>query len=134
MGAHTDYGIVTVLWTDDVAPAPGALLVNLGDLLARWTGDRWMSTPHRVVPPTDANGRPVRRRSAALFHDGDADALVTTLPGCLDPGFAIGHPPITVGEHIREKLAGSRGGLLNTNAYREAARLGTGRTARSIAR
>ena len=90
MGAHTDYGIVTLLWADpvpglqildgdgdwcDVQPAPGALLVNLGDLLARWTNDRWMSTMHRVVPPTDADGRLMRRRSAAFFHDGNADAL-----------------------------------------------------------
>ncbi len=72
MGAHTDYGIVTVLWADpdirglqildeegawhDVIPSPGALLVNLGDLLARWTNDRWISTLHRVLPPTDENG------------------------------------------------------------------------------
>lgn len=66
MGEHTDYGIVTVLWADqvkglqvldhhgmwhDVAPEDGALLINLGDLMARWTNERWMSTLHRVKPP-----------------------------------------------------------------------------------
>ena len=67
MGAHTDYGVVTVLWADRTrraadpraptasgtarCPTPGALLVNLGDLTAEWTNDRWRSTLHRVVPP-----------------------------------------------------------------------------------
>jgi isopenicillin N synthase-like dioxygenase len=89
MGAHTDSGIVTVLWADpilglqildsdgvwhDVVPAPGALLVNLADLLAGWTNDRWISTVHRVLPPTDGDGRLVRRRSAAFFHHGNANA------------------------------------------------------------
>jgi len=134
MGEHTDFGIVTVLWVDrvaglqvldadghwhDVVPAPGALLVNLGDLTARLTGDRWRSTLHRVAPPV-VDGRIRRRRSAAFFHDGNADAVVATLPDL--PG-ADPYPPITVGEHIAAKLAGSRQGRANTSADREAARV-----------
>lgn len=141
MGAHTDYGIVTLLWADavpglqildadgewcDVQPAPGALLVNLGDLLARWTNDRWTSTMHRVVPPTDADGRLVRRRSAAFFHDGNADALITTLAPCLDADGGTPYEPVTVAEHLAQKLGGSRGLELNEHAEREAARIGTG--------
>lgn len=139
MGAHTDYGIVTLLWADpvsglqildgdwcDVQPAPGALLVNLGDLLARWTNDRWTSTMHRVVPPTDARGRLIRRRSAAFFHDGNADALITTLEPCLDADGATPYAPVTVAEHLAQKLGGSRGLELNDHADREAARIGTG--------
>ncbi len=134
MGEHTDYGIVTVLWADriaglqvlgpddamwhDVLPAEGALLVNLGDLTARMTGDRWLSTLHRVKPPIE-HGRIRRRRSAAFFHDGDLDAVVETLP--LDG--AHPYPPITVREHLAAKLAGSRGGTLNAAADREAARV-----------
>jgi isopenicillin N synthase-like dioxygenase len=134
MGEHTDYGIVTVLWADriaglqvlgpddgcwhDVLPDDGALLVNLGDLTARLTGDRWRSTLHRVKPPIEA-GRVRRRRSAAFFHDGDPDAVVGTLP--LDG--ARPYPPITVREHLAAKLAGSRGGTLNEAADREAARV-----------
>ncbi|WP_211190640.1 isopenicillin N synthase family oxygenase [Actinomycetospora sp. TBRC 11914] len=134
MGEHTDYGIVTVLWADrvaglqvlgpddaewhDVLPAPGALLVNLGDLTARLTGDRWRSTLHRVKPPVE-DGRIRRRRSAAFFHDGDLDAVVETLPL---PG-ASPYPPTTVREHLAAKLAGSRGGTLNAAADREAARV-----------
>ncbi|WP_127783733.1 2-oxoglutarate and iron-dependent oxygenase domain-containing protein [Rhodococcus sp. X156] len=135
MGAHTDYGIVTVLWADrvaglqvlghdgswnDVMPAEGALLINLGDLMARWTNDRWMSTVHRVKPPI-VDGTIRQRRSAAFFHDGNVDAVIDTLPTCVGDGSA--YPPITVGEHIQAKLAGSRAGVANTAADREAARV-----------
>lgn len=137
MGEHTDYGIVTVLWADqvrglqvlgrdggwhDVSPADGALLINLGDLMARWTNERWMSTLHRVKPPI-VGGRIERRRSAAYFHDGDVDAVIETLPTCLDADGTSAYAPITVGEHIRAKLAGSRAGVANTEAEREAARV-----------
>ena len=137
MGEHTDYGIVTVLWADrvaglqvlgddrawhDVMPEPGALLVNLGDLTARWTNERWASTLHRVKPPV-VDGRIARRRSAAFFHDGDLDALIETIPTCLAPGETPTYPPITVGAHLAAKLAGSRAGVRNVAAEREAARV-----------
>jgi isopenicillin N synthase-like dioxygenase len=137
MGAHTDYGIVTILWADPVpglqvldgdgvwhpvAPAPGALLVNLGDLLARWTNDRWTSTMHRVVPPTGPDGRSMRRRSAAFFHDGNADAVISTLAPCRSVD-RPGYDDVTVAEHLAQKLAGSRGLELNDQAAREAARI-----------
>jgi isopenicillin N synthase-like dioxygenase len=137
MGEHTDYGIVTVLWADrvaglqvlgsdrawhDVMPDPGALLVNLGDLTARWTNERWLSTLHRVKPPV-VDGRIERRRSAAFFHDGDLDALIETIPTCLSPGEAPAYAPITVGGHLAAKLAGSRAGVRNEAAEREAARV-----------
>ena len=137
MGEHTDYGIVTVLWADrvaglqvlgddrawhDVMPEPGALLVNLGDLTARWTNERWLSTLHRVKPPV-VDGRIERRRSAAFFHDGDLDALIETIPTCVAPGETPTYPPITVGAHLAAKLAGSRAGVRNVAAEREAARV-----------
>src|SRR4051794_5214332 len=137
MGEHTDYGIVTVLWADqvaglqvvggdgawhDVAPADGALLVNLGDLTARWTNDRWRSTLHRVKPPI-VDGTIQRRCSAAFFHDGDVDALITTLATCLAEGEESRFAPITVGEHVAAKLAGSRAGVRNTAAADDAARV-----------
>jgi isopenicillin N synthase-like dioxygenase len=138
MGPHTDYGIVTVLWADpvipglqvldtngiwhDVVPASGALLVNLGDAVARWTNDRWISTMHRVLAPVDADGHVVHRRSAAYFHHGNADAVIACLPGC-ENGQEARYEPITVAEHLAAKLGGSRGGELNPSADREAARL-----------
>jgi isopenicillin N synthase-like dioxygenase len=138
MGAHTDYGIVTVLWADpilglqvldsdgvwhDVVPAEGALLVNLGDLLARWTNDRWISTLHRVLPPTDGEGRLVRRRSAAYFHDGNADAVISCLPGCATEESPPLYESVTVADHLAAKLNGSRGLVANPGAEREGARL-----------
>jgi isopenicillin N synthase-like dioxygenase len=137
MGEHTDFGIVTVLWADqvrglqvlgadgswnDVNPADGALLVNLGDLTARWTNERWLSTLHRVKPPI-VDGTIQRRRSAAYFHDGNADALISTLPSCVEPGRPDLYTPVTVREHITAKLAGSRSGRINTAAPRDAARV-----------
>jgi isopenicillin N synthase-like dioxygenase len=138
MGEHTDYGIVTVLWADDapglqvlgqdaawhdVSPLPGALLVNLGDLTNRWTNERWRSTLHRVKPPV-VDGTIRRRRSAAFFHDGNIDAVIETLPSCIDDDHPQLYGPITVGQHIQAKLAGSRGLKLNEQGTeREAARV-----------
>lgn len=137
MGEHTDFGIVTVLWADqvaglqvlgtdnvwhDVAPRDGALLVNLGDLTARLTNDRWMSTLHRVKPPV-VDGAIVRRRSAAFFHDGNVDALISTLPTHLDADHGLAYQPVLVRDHIAAKLAGSRQGKANVGAVREAARV-----------
>lgn len=139
MGAHTDYGIVTVLWADrvpgleihgadgrwhPVMPAGGALLVNLGDAIARWTNEEWISTLHRVAAPR-IGGVTVPRRSAAYFHDGNVDALIECLPSCVSAGNPARYEPATVGEHLAAKLAGSRGGQLNPYATREAARLRT---------
>ena len=137
MSEHTDFGIVTVLWADqvkglqvlgtdgswnDVSPADDALLINLGDLTARWTNERWMSTLHRVKPPI-VDGTINRRRSAAYFHDGNSDALISPIPSTVDSGTAPLYEPITVSAHIRAKLAGSRAGTPNTAATREAARV-----------
>ncbi|WP_059008169.1 isopenicillin N synthase family dioxygenase [Streptomyces specialis] len=136
MGAHTDFGILTVLWADqvpglqvlgsdqrwhDVQPADGALLINLGDAMARWTNDRWMSTLHRVNPPI-VNGRVLRRRSAAFFFDGNHDAVIEALPGCFEPGQEL-YPPITVAENISAKVAGLKTGRAPAGAAREAARV-----------
>lgn len=138
MGAHTDYGIVTVLWADpvpgleilgndgtwvSVVPGPGALLINLGDLLARWSNDRWLSTMHRVVPPRDEHGRLIRRRSAAMFHDGNADAVISTLEPCRAADGTSTYDDVTVAEHLAQKLGGSRGLELNDHAAREASRI-----------
>ena len=136
MGAHTDFGILTILWADqvpglqvlgsdglwhDVQPADGALLVNLGDAMARWTNDRWMSTVHRVDPPI-VDGQIIRRRSAAFFFDGNHDAVIETLPGCESNGEAT-YSPITVAENIAAKVAGLRTGIAPNGELREAARV-----------
>lgn len=136
MSEHTDFGLVTVLWADqvaglqvlgtdglwhDVQPEDGALLVNLGDLTARLTNDRWMSTLHRVKPPV-IDGTTRRRRSAAFFHDGNIEATIATLPKFVGVD-GDAYEPVTVGDHIAAKLAGSRQGTKNGKAQREAARV-----------
>jgi isopenicillin N synthase-like dioxygenase len=128
---------VTVLWAEQVPgleihgtdgnwhpvmPADGALLVNLGDALARWTNEEWISTLHRVAAPRE-NGVLVPRRSAAYFHDGNVDAVIECLPSCVSEDNPARYEPVTVGEHLAAKLAGSRGGQLNPDAAREVARL-----------
>ena len=129
---------MTLLWADDVkglqvlcddgswndvSPLPGALLVNLGDLTARWTNEQWKSTLHRVKPPV-INGSIKRRRSAAFFFDGNVDAVISTLPGCVEPGSTELYAPITVGDHIAAKLRGSRDLTKNSDdTEREAQRV-----------
>jgi isopenicillin N synthase-like dioxygenase len=123
MGAHTDYGIVTVLYADrvpgleildpdhtwqPVVAKPEALLVNLGDLLAEWSNDRWKSTLHRVVPPPRGESGPALRRSVAFFCDGNYDALIECLPTCTDENNPPKYAPVVAGEHIRAKVLGPR--------------------------
>jgi isopenicillin N synthase-like dioxygenase len=129
MGAHTDYGIVTVLYADAVpgleivgpdggwhrvVPVEGAFLVNLGDLLAQWTNDRWRSTLHRVSPPPGDDRSPALRRSAAFFHDGNYDALVEVLETCCSPENPARYEPILAGDHLMAKLTAPRNQVAST--------------------
>jgi len=130
MGPHTDYGVVTVLYADDapgleictpegewraLRPEPGALIVNLGDLTARWTNDRWRSTLHRVaLPPADLAGR-AKRRSAAFFLDANYDARIECIPTCVPVGEAPRYPVVIAGEHLIAKLLGPRAGILRAS-------------------
>ncbi len=119
-GAHTDYGTLTILRQDDApgglevltldgrwAPvpfSPGTYVVNIGDLMARWTNDRWRSTLHRVVlPPPDAQGS-TERFSLPFFHNANWDAAVECLPTCLAPGDEPRYPPVRAGSHLMAKF------------------------------
>jgi isopenicillin N synthase-like dioxygenase len=119
MGEHTDFGVVTVLWADqvkglqvlggdglwhDAAPADDALLVNLGDVMGRWTNDQWMSTLHRVKPPI-VDGRIERRRSAAYFFSASPQTVIAPIPELLADDEQPLYEPITVTEHTQAKLA-----------------------------
>jgi len=112
--AHTDYGCVTLLWQDPVGglevrntagqwiaapPVPGTFVVNLGDFMARWTNDRFASTPHRVVNRSGAE-----RYSIPVFFDPDADTVVECLPSCQGPGNPPRYPPTTCGEYIKGRF------------------------------
>ncbi|WP_374441308.1 isopenicillin N synthase family dioxygenase [Stella sp.] len=119
-GAHTDYGSLTILHAEDrpgglqvrctdgswidVRPRPESFVVNIGDLMAMWTNDRWVSTLHRVGNPARADAAASRRISLVFFHQPNYDAVIECLPSCLAPGAAPRHPPITSGAHRLLKL------------------------------
>jgi isopenicillin N synthase-like dioxygenase len=117
-GAHTDYGNLTLLATDDVGglevrtragqwiEAPvvaGAFIVNIGDCLMRWTNDVYVSTPHRVV-----NRSARERYSIAFFYDPNPDALVETIPNCVREGEAVRYPPILAADYLTMRLDASK--------------------------
>jgi isopenicillin N synthase-like dioxygenase len=119
-GAHSDYGSLTILLSESapggleicspegewvaVPIVPGAFVVNLGDLMARWTNDRWVSTLHRVVnPPPDQAGS-TRRQSIAFFHQPNWEAEISCIPTCLAPGEKAKYAPVLSGEHLMEKF------------------------------
>jgi polar amino acid transport system ATP-binding protein len=93
VGEHTDYGLLTLLWQDDVGglqlrdgerwidapPLPGSFVCNVGDMLDRMTGGRWRSVPHRVT--LNSSGRD--RLSIPLFFDPDFDTRIVPVPGAL---------------------------------------------------
>ncbi len=111
-GAHTDFGALTLLLQDQAgglqvqgkaggwlhaSPIPGTYVVNLGDMISRWTNNRYRSTLHRVV---NASGR--ERYSVPFFFDGPIDHLVECLPSCLAPGETAKYAAVTVEGHLRE--------------------------------
>ena len=115
-GAHTDFTTLTILRPDaapgglqvmtkagDWAPVkapPGTFVVNIGDLMARWTNDRWVSTLHRVVnPPPDAR-LGSERLSVGFLHETNYDTLVECLPSCQSPENPPKYPPVLAGEHL----------------------------------
>jgi isopenicillin N synthase-like dioxygenase len=122
--AHTDYGTVTILkpgdtvgglqvadrdgnW-HDVPMIPGSFVINQGDLMARWTNDRWLSTLHRVAnPPEEAKGGS-RRLSIVFFHHPNYDAIVSCLPTCVDHGVAPRYESITVSDYYSMKKSQQR--------------------------
>ncbi len=123
MGAHSDYGSVTMLLADsvpglqirddagtwhDVLPPEGGFLVNIGDLLAEWSNDRWRSTMHRVVPPPHEGDGSARRRSIAFFQQPNWNAIIEVLPTCIAPGESPRYKPVQSGEHLLAKLMGPR--------------------------
>jgi isopenicillin N synthase-like dioxygenase len=109
-GAHRDYGCLTIIrsdaggleaqtrsgeWLAVAAPDDG-FVVNIGDLMQRWTGDRWVSTLHRVV---GAEGASPRRQSLVFFHNPRSDAVIETL------GDGQAYEPVAAGDYVLAKAA-----------------------------
>lgn len=113
---HTDWGMLTILdrqpgygglqvqtvdgqWAD--APyVDGALTINIADMLARWTGDRWRSTRHRVLPPP-AEQPAEELISLIMFMEADMDQIVTPLAPPIGGG--ADYPPVLTSDYFRER-------------------------------
>lgn len=118
-GAHSDYGGFTILRQDsapgglqveldgewiDVPPHPGAFTINIGDLIARWTNDRWRSTLHRVVNPPRDGAIATRRLSLVFFSGPNDDALIECLPTCRSAADPAKYGPVVARQYILSKL------------------------------
>lgn len=111
IGAHTDFGGLTLLLQDEVAglqvfdaasktwidvkPVPGAFVVNLGNVMMRWSNDTYISNLHRVI---NKSGK--ERFSIPFFYSGNPDFVIGCLPGCEDPDRGCKYDPVRVEDWI----------------------------------
>ncbi|GAA3028910.1 isopenicillin N synthase family dioxygenase [Actinokineospora globicatena] len=118
-GQHSDWGSLTILYQDDapgglqvldkvgewvdVPAIEGSFVVNIGDLMAIWTNDRWVSTVHRVVNPAPELAAK-ERFSVPFFHQPNYGALIECIPTCTAPGNPPRYAPVYSGEYIMEKF------------------------------
>ncbi len=121
-GAHSDLGMTTILRNEAapgglevltpagdwvVAPArPNTFIVNLGDLMMRWSNDRWRSTQHRVAIPPAERRAESRRLSMGFFVVPEYDATVECVTGA---AATAKYPPITVREYRTDRFAAGAG-------------------------
>ena len=118
-GTHTDYGCVTLLLADDTKgalqvrakdgtwinadPMPGALVVNIGDMMERWTNGLWKSTEHRVIHHGEGF-----RVSVPFFFEPDWNANVTPLQKCVEEtGGKPHYSDVRYGDHLTAKVTGN---------------------------
>jgi len=126
-GEHTDYGTLTILKSDDsvsglqvlardgkwydVLPVRDSFVINIGDLMQRWTNDQWVSTLHRVINPHNSTISNQRRQSLAFFHNLNGDAVVQTIPTCITPSSPAKYPAVEAWKHLIDKHEASTKGL-----------------------
>jgi|SRR6266702_4166378 len=123
-GAHSDFGSLTILaqtagagglevlnkqgqWLR-IPPQPEAFVINIGDLMARWTNDRWRSTVHRVSNPAVDRAATDRRQSITFFFHPNYDAAIECLPTCRLADDAPRYAPTKAGEYMRQRLLSVR--------------------------
>jgi isopenicillin N synthase-like dioxygenase len=119
-GQHTDFTGFTILRPDlapgglqvlspgnawiDVPAAPGTLVINSGDLLQRWTNDRWRSNLHRVSNPDRTMTGSAERLSIVMFTGPDPEAVVECLPTCAGPLNPPRYRPVTARDYLTMKI------------------------------
>jgi isopenicillin N synthase-like dioxygenase len=119
-GAHHDYGGLTILRQDDapgglevcgaggewhpVPPSPDGFVINIGDLMSRWTNGRWRSTLHRVVNPGREISGTTQRLSMVTFFSPNEQSEIACLPSCVAPDKPAQWPPVKAGDYIRSKI------------------------------
>jgi len=114
-GAHSDYGMLTLLLTDanpglqirtlegnwiPIPPREGAFIVNLGDMLERWTNGLYLSTVHRVISEGS-----YERFSIPFFYEPSFDTVVEVLECCIDENNPPKYSRTTSGRHLLEKYS-----------------------------
>jgi len=126
-GEHSDYDNLTICriedrpgglqarnikgaWVD-VPPVRDAFVINIGDLMMRWTNDRWKSTRHRVVNPPRERAADSRRISMCFFFEPNYDAVIECLPTCQSADEPIKYQPIAAGDYMIEKFARQAKGM-----------------------
>ena len=123
-GAHTDYGALTILLGQDrpgglevLSPSgewlpgrtgPHSFVINIGDLMMRWSNDTRVSTSHRVANPPPGSGDASRRLSMAYFCNPNDDLLIECLPSCTNADRPPRYPAIRAGQHRFEKIEKSK--------------------------
>ena len=127
-GAHTDYGALTLLlgqdrpgglqvrapdgtWID-AKTNPHSFVVNIGDLMMRWSNDTWLSNRHRVVNPPPGSGGAARRLSFAYFCNPNDNLTIACLPTCESTDRPAKYPPIRAGAHRFAKIEASKRALV----------------------
>jgi isopenicillin N synthase-like dioxygenase len=130
-GEHTDYGAFTILngenapgglqvltregtWID-VETDPANFVVNIGDLLMRWTNDRWVSNMHRVANPPRAAAAAAKRLSIAFFQHPNYDAVID----CIAPPGQAKYPAVRSGEYRDAKYRDTRVAAASAEAPRD---------------
>jgi isopenicillin N synthase-like dioxygenase len=114
VGAHTDHECFTILAQDavpalqvrnrrgqwiDAPPIRGAFVVNIGDLMARWTNGAFASTLHRVFNATGSE-----RYSIPTFVGANADTVIRVLPSCISDSNPAKYEPVVAGEYISQLI------------------------------
>lgn len=88
-----------------VQPTPGAFVVNLGNLMMRWTNDRYISNLHRVI---NKSGR--ERYSVPFFFSGNPDYMVECIPECADDARGAKYEPVRVKDWMAGRFIDTYGG------------------------